>query len=47
MLEKMKGILKGNDLCVLATVSEGRPRCSLMSYISGEQGREIYLISHK
>jgi len=47
MLENMKDIVKGNDLCVLATVSEGRPHCSLMSYISDEEGCEIYLISHK
>jgi nitroimidazol reductase NimA-like FMN-containing flavoprotein (pyridoxamine 5'-phosphate oxidase superfamily) len=47
MLEKMKSMVKGNDLCVLATVSEGKPHCSLMSYISDEEGREIYLISHK
>jgi general stress protein 26 len=47
MLEKMKDIVKGNDLCVLATVSEGKPHCSLMSYISDEKGQEIYLISHK
>ena len=37
MLEKMKDIVKGNDLCVLATVSEGKPHCSLMSYISRSQ----------
>ena len=43
----MMDMVKGNDLCVLATVSEGKPHCSLMSYISGEEGREIYLISHK
>ncbi len=47
MLEKMKSMVIGNDLCVLATVSEGKPHCSLMSYISDEEGREIYLISHK
>jgi nitroimidazol reductase NimA-like FMN-containing flavoprotein (pyridoxamine 5'-phosphate oxidase superfamily) len=47
MLEKMMDMIKGNDLCVLATVSEGKPHCSLMSYISDEEGREIYLISHK
>jgi nitroimidazol reductase NimA-like FMN-containing flavoprotein (pyridoxamine 5'-phosphate oxidase superfamily) len=47
MLEKMKDMVKGNDLCVLATVSEGRPHCSLMSYISDEEGHEIYMISHK
>jgi len=47
MLEKMKDIVKSNDLCVLATVSEGKPHCSLMSYISDEEGHEVYLISHK
>jgi nitroimidazol reductase NimA-like FMN-containing flavoprotein (pyridoxamine 5'-phosphate oxidase superfamily) len=47
MFEKMKDIVKANDLCVLATVSEGRPHCSLMFYISDEDGREIFLISHK
>jgi general stress protein 26 len=47
MLEKMKDIVKGNDLCVLATVSEGKPHCSLMSYISDEEGQEVYLISQK
>jgi nitroimidazol reductase NimA-like FMN-containing flavoprotein (pyridoxamine 5'-phosphate oxidase superfamily) len=47
MLEKMMDMIKGNDLCVLATVSEGKPHCSLMSYISDEEGCEIYLISHK
>ena len=47
MSEKMKGMVKENDLCVLATVFEGKPHCSLMSYISDEEGREIYLISHK
>jgi nitroimidazol reductase NimA-like FMN-containing flavoprotein (pyridoxamine 5'-phosphate oxidase superfamily) len=47
MLERMKDIVKANDLCVLATVSEGKPHCSLMSYITDEEAREIYLISHK
>lgn len=46
MLEKMKEIIKSNDLCVLATASEGKPHCSLMSYISDEEGKEIYLISN-
>jgi general stress protein 26 len=47
MLKKMKELVKANDLCVLATVSEGRPHCSLMSYISDEEGHEIFLISHR
>lgn len=47
MLQKMKDIVKANDLCVLATVSEGKPHCSLMFYISDEEEYEIYLVSHK
>jgi nitroimidazol reductase NimA-like FMN-containing flavoprotein (pyridoxamine 5'-phosphate oxidase superfamily) len=47
MLEKMKELIKTNDLCVLATVSNGLPHCSLMSYLSDEEGREIYMVSQK
>ena len=47
MLEKMEDIVKANNLCVLATVSGGTPHCSLMSYISDEEGKEIYLISNR
>ena len=47
MLEKMKELVKANDLCVLGTVSEGTPHCSLMSYISDEDGHEIFLITHR
>lgn len=47
MLDKMKEIIRRNDLCVLATVSEGRPHCSLMSYVSDEEVREIYMVSQK
>jgi len=47
MLEKIKDIILKNDLCVLATVSRGEPHCSLMSYVPDEEGREIYLVSHR
>lgn len=47
MLDKMKDIIRKNDLCVLATVSEGRPHCSLMSYVSDEESSEIYMVSHR
>jgi len=47
MLETMIEIIRKNDLCVLATVSEGAPHCSLMSYVSDETGHEIYLVSHR
>jgi nitroimidazol reductase NimA-like FMN-containing flavoprotein (pyridoxamine 5'-phosphate oxidase superfamily) len=47
MIERMKDIIRKNDLCVLATVAEGRPHCSLMSYVSGEEAVEIYMVSHR
>jgi nitroimidazol reductase NimA-like FMN-containing flavoprotein (pyridoxamine 5'-phosphate oxidase superfamily) len=47
MLEKMKDIIKNHDLCVLATVSEGKPHCSLMSYVSDDEGCEIYMVSQR
>ena len=47
MLEKIKEIIKKNDLCVMATVSEGIPHCSLMTYISDEDGHEIYMVSQR
>jgi nitroimidazol reductase NimA-like FMN-containing flavoprotein (pyridoxamine 5'-phosphate oxidase superfamily) len=47
MLETMKDMVKGHDLCVLATVSNGKPHCSLMSYLPDEEVREIYMVSRK
>ncbi len=47
MIEKMKDIIRKNDLCVLATVSEGRPHCSLMSYVPDDEAVEIYMVSHR
>lgn len=47
MLEKIKDIIKRNDLCVLATISGGDAHCSLMSYVTDDECHEIYMISHK
>jgi nitroimidazol reductase NimA-like FMN-containing flavoprotein (pyridoxamine 5'-phosphate oxidase superfamily) len=47
MLEIMKTIVKENDLCVLATVSEGKPHCSLMAYSASDDCREIYMVTRK
>jgi nitroimidazol reductase NimA-like FMN-containing flavoprotein (pyridoxamine 5'-phosphate oxidase superfamily) len=47
MLEKMKALVKKKKVCVLATVSKGKPHCSLMSYVSDEGGLEIYMTSHR
>ncbi len=45
MLQKMKELVKEQDICVLATVSAGRPHCSLMAYVTDEDCREIYMVS--
>jgi general stress protein 26 len=47
MLDKMKGIIRSQDICVLATVSGNKPHCSLMAYLTDEECRTIYLITHK
>jgi nitroimidazol reductase NimA-like FMN-containing flavoprotein (pyridoxamine 5'-phosphate oxidase superfamily) len=47
MLEKMKALAKKKDTCVLATVSGVEPHCSLMSYATDDDCREIYMITHK
>jgi nitroimidazol reductase NimA-like FMN-containing flavoprotein (pyridoxamine 5'-phosphate oxidase superfamily) len=46
-IEQIKEIVKENDLCVLATVSGGKPHCSLMSYCADEEGHTLYLASHR
>ncbi len=47
MLEKMKGLVSERGICVLATVSEGKPHCSLMAYVSDADCREIYMVTHR
>jgi len=47
MLPKIKTLVKEKDICVLATVSGNTPHCSLMSYVSDDECREIYMVSHK
>ena len=47
MLEKMKALVRKKDVCVLATVSDDKPYCSLMSYIADATCEEIYMVTHK
>jgi len=47
MLKKMKKIVKDKDVCVLATVMDNVPHCSLMSYVPDRDCREIYMITRK
>ena len=43
----MKRIVRDGDLCVLATVSGGKPHCSLMAYVSNEDCSEIYMVTQR
>lgn len=47
MIEKMKNLLREKDTCVLATASESVPHCSLMSYVTDPECREIYMVTHR
>ena len=47
MLEEMKTLARQRDLCVLATVSDGDPHCSLMAYATDEDCQEIYMVTQK
>jgi nitroimidazol reductase NimA-like FMN-containing flavoprotein (pyridoxamine 5'-phosphate oxidase superfamily) len=47
MIEKMRDLIRKKDTCVLATVSGGKPHCSLMSYIADSDCREIYMVTHQ
>ena len=41
----MKLLVGAHDTCVLATVSEGRPHCSLMVYAADDGCGEIYMVT--
>jgi nitroimidazol reductase NimA-like FMN-containing flavoprotein (pyridoxamine 5'-phosphate oxidase superfamily) len=45
LYEKMKELVRKKDMCVLATVSENLPHCSLMAYVTDEECREIYMVT--
>jgi nitroimidazol reductase NimA-like FMN-containing flavoprotein (pyridoxamine 5'-phosphate oxidase superfamily) len=45
MIEKMKNLVRRKDICVLATVAENKPHCSLMAYVTDNDCREIYMVT--
>jgi len=47
MLERMKDLIRSQDICVLATARGNRPHCSLMAYVTDEDCREIYMVTHR
>ena len=47
MLTVMKALAKQRDMCVLATVADQKPYCSLMAYVTDDKCEEIYMVTHK
>ncbi len=47
MRKDIRDLIQSNNVCVLATVSEGKPHCSLMSYVTDTDSREIYMVTQK
>ena len=45
VLETIHSLIRTNDVCVLSTVFEGKPHCSLMSYVVDDECREFYMIT--
>ena len=47
MRDRIKSFLKEKDICVLATVQQGRPHCSLMAYTADERAEWIFMVTHR
>ena len=47
MHEEIERVIQQKDICVLATVSENEPYCSLMNYVASDDCREIYMVTQK
>ena len=45
MLEAIKTLIQSRDVCVLSTVSGGKPHCSLMSYVTDITCRKFYMLT--
>ena len=47
MLEQMRALAKERNMCVLATIDNAKPYCSLMAYAADETCNEIYMVTHR
>jgi len=47
MIEKIKALVREKNTCVLATVFDDSPHCSLMSYVTDAECLEIYMVTHR
>ena len=47
MLEEMKALAGEKNSCVLATIVDRKPYCSLMAYVTNPACTEIYMVTHR
>ncbi len=47
MIEKMRGLVREKDTCVLATTHGDQPHCSLMSYVTDRHCTRLYMVTHR
>ena len=47
MLEEMKALAKEKNSCVLATITNNKPYCSLMAYVTNRACTEIYMVTRR
>ena len=47
MLEEMKALAREKNSCVLATIVDRKPYCSLMAYVTNQACTEIYMVTHR
>jgi nitroimidazol reductase NimA-like FMN-containing flavoprotein (pyridoxamine 5'-phosphate oxidase superfamily) len=47
MLAEMKAFAREKNICVLATVADRKPHCSLMAYVTDEECTEMYMVTHR
>jgi nitroimidazol reductase NimA-like FMN-containing flavoprotein (pyridoxamine 5'-phosphate oxidase superfamily) len=47
MLEEMQALAREKNSCVLATIVDSKPYCSLMAYVTNTACNEIYMVTHR
>lgn len=47
MLDRMKDLLRSKAFCVLATVADDVPHCSLMAYVPDAPCRRLYMVTKR
>ena len=47
MLKEMKSLAREKNTCVLATITDRKPYCSLMAYVTDKACTEMYMVTHR